>query len=86
LNPKTGSTHTLNSMGSRIWDLLKKPTKVGHLVDILMNEYEVSRKVCERDTLKIVSELYLSGNLEVALEDINEKGSLFERSQENYGF
>jgi len=73
LNPKTGSTQTLNSMGSRIWDLLKKPIKVENLVEILVNEYEVSRKVCEQDTLTIVSELYRSGILEVTTGDIDEK-------------
>ncbi len=47
----------LNSVGSRIWELLQKPRSVREILEILLEEYEVKPGPCREDLFKLLREL-----------------------------
>jgi hypothetical protein len=49
--------HTLNQVGTRIWELLKPGMKVGELIEKVCDEYEVDRIKAEEDVMKFLTEL-----------------------------
>jgi hypothetical protein len=61
LNVERGSCYGLNGVGSRIWKLLSRPTRIGDLCATLLAEYEVPPDVCERDVLALLEELRAEG-------------------------
>ncbi len=46
LNIDSGSYHSLNPIGARIWQLLESPTTEGALITALTAEFEVTREEC----------------------------------------
>lgn len=50
----SGYYYALNEIGARVWSLLEVPTTFAHLLDCLVDEYEVERQTCERDLKKIL--------------------------------
>lgn len=54
---ENGEYFGLDSVGSRIWELLETPITVANLVDILVDEFEVSREECEADTIDFLNKL-----------------------------
>ena len=52
-----GDYYGLDSVGSRVWELLQKPIPVSDLCQALLDEFEVSREQCERDLLGFLDEL-----------------------------
>ena len=54
---ENGEYFGLDSVGSRIWELLETPITVANLVDILVDEFEVSREECEADTIDFLNQL-----------------------------
>jgi hypothetical protein len=51
----------LNCVGSRIWNLLAKPNRIGDLCTTLLSEYEIDASVCERQVLDLLEELRAEG-------------------------
>ena len=58
LSLKQGEYYGLDSVGTRIWELLENPIAFSSLVDRLMDEFEVSREECEADTREYLETLY----------------------------
>ena len=56
-----GTCYGLNQVGSRIWNLLEKPTRIGVLCETLLSEYRVDPDVCERQVLDLLEELRTEG-------------------------
>jgi len=54
---ENGEYFGLDSVGSRIWELLETPIQVSSLVDRLLEEFEVSREECEIDTYDFLNQL-----------------------------
>ena len=54
---KNGKYYGMDPIGSRIWALIKKPSTVSELCDILLTEFNVDRERCERDVLGFLNEL-----------------------------
>jgi len=54
---ENGEYFGLDPVGSRIWELLETPLTVANLVDILVDEFEVSREECEVDTIEFLNQL-----------------------------
>ena len=52
-----GNYYGLGSVGSRIWELLEKPTTQAELIRRLQDEYEVDQETCEKDTQKFLADL-----------------------------
>jgi len=45
----TGKYHSVNSVGSRIWELLETPSSANQLVETLLSEYEITKEVCTKE-------------------------------------
>ena len=61
LNIESGTCYALNTVGSRIWDLLSEPSRIGDLCTTLLSEYRVEPDVCQRDVLDLLEELRAEG-------------------------
>jgi hypothetical protein len=44
----------LDQIGTRIWQLIEKPQSPNELVNILVNEYDITREQCMEDTLSFI--------------------------------
>jgi hypothetical protein len=56
-----GTCYGLNRVGSRIWNLLTKPSRIGDLCTTLLSEYEIDASECERQVLDLLEELRAEG-------------------------
>lgn len=52
-----GMYYGLNAIATRIWELIEKPLPVSELCNILVNEFEVDRDLCQRDVCRFLGEL-----------------------------
>lgn len=57
LSLRAGVYYGLNSVGARIWDLVKQPRSVDEILVTLLEEYEVDAVSCEQDLLTLLREL-----------------------------
>ena len=60
----SGVYYGLNNVGSRIWELVQKPTAVGQIVEIVLTEYDVDRAQCIDAVNKFLSQMAEHGLLE----------------------
>jgi hypothetical protein len=65
LNLKNSVYYGMNSVGSRVWTLLKEPRKVGDVRDALVDEYEVDPERCGGDVLQLLEKMRDEGLIEV---------------------
>ena len=56
----------LDSVGTRIWQLLNEGQDETDMVDILLDEYEVEREVLEKDISGLLSRLNEAGLIKIA--------------------
>lgn len=54
----------LDSVGTRIWTLLKDDKSVGQVLDALLEEYEVDRETLEADLAELLDNLLAAGLIE----------------------
>jgi hypothetical protein len=47
----------LNSIGTRIWQLVQEPRRVRDIRDAILDEYDVARETCEHDLLRLLAQL-----------------------------
>ena len=65
MSVEKGQYFGLDSIGSRIWELIGKPVKVSELIADLLLKYDVDRETCERDVLEFLEKLNEDGILKV---------------------
>jgi Coenzyme PQQ synthesis protein D (PqqD) len=65
LSMKSSVYYGTNSVGTRVWNLLRQPKSVGQLRDAVMDEYEVEPERCERDLLNLLEQMRGEGLIEV---------------------
>ena len=65
LDLKSGVYYGLNSVGSRIWQLIQQPTSVGEVRQLLLKEYDIDPECCERELLALLQDLASKGLIEV---------------------
>ena len=65
LNMKSGVYCGLNEVGARIWQLIQEPMSVGHIRDILLEEYNVESDLCKKDLLALLQKLTDHGLIEI---------------------
>ena len=63
-----GEYYGLDETGSRIWELIELPARVGALIESLMAEFDVSKEDCESDTIEFLNDLFDKGLLLVSNE------------------
>ena len=61
LSIENGMCYGLNRVGSRIWNLLASPARIGDLCGTLLAEYKVEPGVCESQVLDLLEELRAEG-------------------------
>ena len=57
LSLRNGEYYGLDAVGTRIWELLEQPVRFSFLIDNLMEEFEVERGICEKDTREYLETL-----------------------------
>lgn len=55
-----GKYFALNESAARIWDLLEQPIEVLAIVNRLIDEFDISKKNCEIETIDLLNELHSS--------------------------
>ena len=65
LSLKGGIYYTLNPVGTRIWNLARKPVQVRTIRDTILEEYKVDAGKCEDDLLALLRDLEKEGLIEV---------------------
>jgi hypothetical protein len=54
---ENGEYFGLNSVGSRMWELIENPIEVDALIELLIDEFDVSREQCEMETMEFLNHL-----------------------------
>ena len=57
LTVESGKYFKVDAVGSRIWELIKDPTTIQSLCEILVNEYDISLDQCLEDTVPFLESL-----------------------------
>jgi len=65
LNLKSGVYFGLNTVGANIWKLIQEPRTIKEIRDVLVDEYDVEPKCCEKDILELLQELSTHGLIEI---------------------
>ena len=58
MNVDTGKYYGMDTVGSRIWELIAEEIQVREVINKLMEEYDVGEEQCEKDVLEFLNELY----------------------------
>ena len=65
LNVKNSVYYGLDTVGARVWHLLREPRRVMEIRDALLDEYEVECERCESDLLFLLEKMRNEGLIEV---------------------
>jgi hypothetical protein len=65
LSLKNGMYYSLNPIGVRIWNLIRKPTPVYEIRDSIMNDFEVDSNRCEKELFDILKDMANEGLVQV---------------------
>ena len=65
LGLKDGVYYGLNPVGAFIWNFIQEPKNVAEIRDAVLDEYNVSEKVCENDLMELLAELLDKGLVEI---------------------
>jgi hypothetical protein len=63
-----GEYYGVNSVGSRIWELLETPVKVSDLCETLCHEYDVAPDQCNREVHSFLAEM-IEKNLAIVVDE-----------------
>ncbi|MBN1291295.1 MAG: PqqD family protein [Candidatus Latescibacteria bacterium] len=58
---KGDELHTLNEIGAFIWNTIDGKRMLHEILDCIVDEYEVSKEIAEKDMLHFISELETKG-------------------------
>jgi Coenzyme PQQ synthesis protein D (PqqD) len=67
LNLNAGVYYGLNSVGTRVWNLIQERKTVQEIRDVILGEYDVDPDRCERDLLVLLRDL--AANKLIKVED-----------------
>lgn len=54
---ENGEYFGLNPVGSRMWELIENPIEVDALIELLLDEFDVSHEQCEIETMEFLNHL-----------------------------
>ncbi len=60
-----GAYFGLNEVGTAVWEKLQRPQPVSAIRDAIIAEYDVDRRQCEADVLRLLNRLHEEGLIEV---------------------
>ena len=61
LDLEDGKYFGLSEVGVFIWQAIKEPISLNHLIDAILQEYEVERAAAQEDLLQLLGELQEKG-------------------------
>ena len=65
LSLKSGTYHSLDEVGAKIWALVEKPISVSDICESIRNGYDVQAVVCEQDVQRFIEGLKAAGLIQV---------------------
>lgn len=65
LNAASGVYFGLDPLGKRIWSLMRDPVRMGEILNVILEEYDVDRERCESDLRAFLQHLADKGLIEV---------------------
>ncbi|MEN6553603.1 MAG: PqqD family protein [Methanobacterium sp.] len=66
LGLKDSVYYGLNPVGAFIWNtIIQEPKTVAEICDAVLEEYDVSEEVCEKDLMELLTELSDKGLIEI---------------------
>lgn len=65
LGLERGQYYGVNDVGSRIWSLIQEPRSVRDVCNALMAEFDVDAERCERDVIRLLSQMASEGLVDV---------------------
>jgi PAS domain-containing protein len=65
MSVRTGKYYGLGEIGTRLWELMRRPVDVSAVLEILTEEYEVEREVLKRDVCAFLGKLAKEGLVRV---------------------
>lgn len=57
MNLEKGMYFSLNSVGSRIWDIIESPMTMDEIIETLLNEYDVDENECRETVVSFLKGL-----------------------------
>jgi hypothetical protein len=57
MSVKNGAYYGMDPVGSRVWELIGKPTRVSAVCESLLVEFNVEKAVCEQQVLAFLQQL-----------------------------
>lgn len=52
-----GMYFSLNSVGSRIWDIIENPITIDQVVEVLLSEYDIDKNECKETVVSFIKGL-----------------------------
>lgn len=65
---ENGEYYGLNSVASRIWQLLESPRAVSEICDAVLPDYDVTREQCAQDVLFFLNRMAEKGVVKIVTE------------------
>lgn len=69
MNLEKGKYFALDSVGSRIWELMENKQVVEDIISILLDEYDIDAQTCQEHVLEFMNKLYTEGLLDLMNND-----------------
>ncbi len=66
LNVEDGRYYVLDSISSRIWEIIEEPCTVRELIRMLVDEFDVQEEKCQHDVHTFLNKLYTYGLVTIA--------------------
>ena len=57
MNLNKGEYFMMNEVGGKIWDIINKSISVKEIINIILEEFEVERDVCENEVIEFLESL-----------------------------
>jgi hypothetical protein len=64
---QSGRYHSLNDVGSLIWNLVQEPKTVLEIRDAILDQYEVEVERCQQDILTLIRNLLAESLVEIKI-------------------
>jgi predicted transcriptional regulator len=65
LDMKSGTYYGLNTVGTRVWELMQQPVTFSQIHETLLDEYDVDPEECRQDITTLLEDLINRGMVEV---------------------
>jgi hypothetical protein len=65
LDLESGTYFSVDRVGTHIWSLVQEPTTVSKICENLIERYDVSPEICERDVIAFLDRLVEAGLVDI---------------------